>query len=64
MPCYVPDQSYGNKLRYAAIRVNLTLNSHTQNYVEGLPIMNMWEDYLAGWVSNITGCFCGNSYYQ
>ncbi|XP_064642212.1 uncharacterized protein LOC135496681 [Lineus longissimus] len=42
-------QTYGNKLRYAAVRVNLTLNSYTQNYVEGLPIMNKWESYLAGW---------------
>ena len=37
---------YGTKLRYAAIRVNLTLSKNELEFSTGLPIMDDWEEFL------------------
>lgn len=42
---------YGSYLRYAAIRVNLTLNSVDVDYKLGLQVMRNWDDYLARWTT-------------
>ena len=39
--------SYNNKLRYMAIKVNLTLDGGTLSYPKAKPIRNKWEDYVS-----------------
>ena len=59
--CYVTggdtyEYSYGNKLIYAAITVNLTLNSDTLGYPKGLPYRDAWEEYISNKVG-VKGIF-------
>ena len=42
---------YGTRLRYAAIRVNLTLATSGLNYVRGLPIRDKWEQFVTNEVN-------------
>jgi len=37
---------YGTMLRYAAIRVNLSLSTQELNYIKGFPIMDNWELFI------------------
>ena len=37
---------YGNNIRYVAIQVNTTIKVQTLGYVEGIPIMNRWEQFV------------------
>ena len=37
---------YGTKLRYAAIRVNLSLSTQELGFQQGLPVMDAWEDFF------------------
>lgn len=38
--------SYGTKLRYAAVRVNLSLSTQELSYTVGLPVMHEWEEFI------------------
>ena len=37
---------YGTRLRYVAIRVNLSLSTQELNYIKGFPVMDQWELFL------------------
>ncbi|XP_074654753.1 uncharacterized protein LOC141908556 [Tubulanus polymorphus] len=39
-------QSYGNQMKYFAIRFNTTLNAKRMSYATGLPIMQHWENLM------------------
>ncbi|KAL3837324.1 hypothetical protein ACJMK2_022690 [Sinanodonta woodiana] len=42
-----PTVQYGNAIRYLAIQVNLTLSAYGTGYIEGLPVMNKWENFVS-----------------
>ncbi|KAK3607816.1 hypothetical protein CHS0354_031317 [Potamilus streckersoni] len=42
-----PAVQYGNRIRYLAIQVNLTLSAFGTGYEEGLPVMNKWEHFIS-----------------
>jgi hypothetical protein len=37
---------YGTKLRYAAVRINLSLSTQELNYIKGFPVMDSWESFV------------------
>lgn len=37
---------YGNNIKYVSIQVNTTIKYQTLGYVEGIPIMNKWEEFV------------------
>jgi len=46
---------YGTKLRYAALRVNLSLSTQELNYVKGFPVMDSWESFVNDEVKRFIG---------
>ncbi len=45
---------YGSRLRYAGIRVNLSLSEQELAYEEGLAVMANWEDFFNNEVLAVT----------
>ncbi|WAR18662.1 DISP1-like protein [Mya arenaria] len=37
---------YGNNIRYVGIQVNTTLRYQTLGYSEGIPVMDLWEEFV------------------
>ena len=37
---------YGNNIKYVGIQINTTIKYQSLGYVEGIPIMNKWEDFV------------------
>ena len=52
--CSIPISAryYGNNIKYVGIKVNTTIKYQTLGYVEGIPIMNIWEDFVNSEVIN------------
>ena len=44
--CIISAKYYGNNIKYVGIQVNTTIKYQTLGYVEGIPIMNLWEDFV------------------
>ena len=44
---------YGNNIKYVGIQVNTTIKYQTLGYVEGLPIKDLWEEFVTAEVRSL-----------
>jgi hypothetical protein len=38
---------YGTKFKYIGIEINTTINRKTTGYAEGIPLVEMWENFFS-----------------